>query len=149
MDTLDFPSESVFVDLGSGKGKTLLMAAGYGFKRVVGVEFSPELCEIAKSNWSIYRQGSETDPAFEIVNTDVVDYAVKDDENVFFMFHPFDDVVMDKVIQNVEASHERAPRKIWIIYYNPVFQDLLEGRGTFRRVSRTGQRGGSFAVYVR
>ena len=35
------PEEFVFCDLGSGKGRTLLMAADYSFQRVVGVELLP------------------------------------------------------------------------------------------------------------
>lgn len=149
MNTLNFPSGSVFVDLGSGKGKTLMMASEYGFKRVVGVEFSPELCEIAKRNWSIYRNGVETGPDFEIVNSDVVDYEIKDDENVFFMFNPFDAVVMSKVIQNLGASLKKQPRRIWIIYHNPVWHDIIEGQDTFLGIARIAQRAGSFAVYMR
>src|SRR5690606_348286 len=43
LKSLDLPAGSVFVDIGSGKGKTLLLASDYGFKRVVGVEFAGEL----------------------------------------------------------------------------------------------------------
>ena len=148
MNTLHFPGDSVFVDLGSGKGKTLMMASEFGFKRVVGVEFSPELCEKARRNWSIYRKGVETGPNFEIVNSDVVDYEIKDDENVFFMFNPFDAVVMSKVIQNLDASLKKQPRRMWIIYCNPVCHDSFEGQDTFLRIAIIGQRAGSFAVYV-
>ena len=35
------PGTHVFVDLGSGKGRALMLAASYPFKRIVGVEFSP------------------------------------------------------------------------------------------------------------
>jgi cyclopropane fatty-acyl-phospholipid synthase-like methyltransferase len=40
MRKLDLPKASVFVDLGSGKGRVLLLAAQYGFEKVVGVEYS-------------------------------------------------------------------------------------------------------------
>jgi SAM-dependent methyltransferase len=40
----------VFVDLGSGKGRVLLLAAELPFKEIIGVEFSPELHAIARSN---------------------------------------------------------------------------------------------------
>src|ERR1700691_5447899 len=43
-------SEFVFVDLGSGKGRTLLMASDYPFQRIVGVELLPALHETAKGN---------------------------------------------------------------------------------------------------
>ena len=48
---LRIPREKILVDLGSGKGKVLLVAAEYGFKEVWGVEFSKELCHIAKRNF--------------------------------------------------------------------------------------------------
>ena len=37
---LDF-SEFVFLDLGSGKGRTLMMASDYPFQRIIGVELLP------------------------------------------------------------------------------------------------------------
>jgi predicted RNA methylase len=39
-----------FIDLGSGKGRTLLLAAEYPFERVIGVEYCPQLNEVARSN---------------------------------------------------------------------------------------------------
>src|SRR5262249_39527165 len=46
---LDYP-RFAFVDLGSGKGRILCLAAAYPFRRVIGVEFSRELHAIAKTN---------------------------------------------------------------------------------------------------
>ncbi len=43
-------SEFTFVDLGSGKGRTLLMASEYPFRRIVGVEILPELHRAAEKN---------------------------------------------------------------------------------------------------
>ena len=41
-----------FIDFGSGKGRVLLVAAGFPFKEVIGVEFSRELHEVAlKNKW--------------------------------------------------------------------------------------------------
>ena len=40
----------VFVDLGSGKGRTLLMASDYPFRRIVGVELLPALHQAAQEN---------------------------------------------------------------------------------------------------
>jgi Histone methylation protein DOT1 len=48
---LPIPRDSVFVDLGAGKGRMLLLAAQSGcFRKVVGVEFSAELCRTAEQN---------------------------------------------------------------------------------------------------
>ena len=44
-----------FLDLGSGQGRTLLMASEYPFRRIVGVEIIPELHAIAEQNIRRYR----------------------------------------------------------------------------------------------
>jgi len=131
MNALDFPSDSVFVDLGSGKGRALLLASQYGFKRVVGVEFSPELCQIARRNWSAYRKKSGIDVDVQIVEADVVDYEIEDDENVFFLNNPFDGVVLDKVLKNIERSIEKKHRQVWLIYNHPRHRDIFERKRLF------------------
>ena len=44
-NNLKFPIHSVFVDLGCGKGRVLLIASEFGFKEVRGIEFSYELLD--------------------------------------------------------------------------------------------------------
>ncbi len=39
---IDF-ADSVFLDLGSGKGRAMILAAEAGFKKVIGVEYADEL----------------------------------------------------------------------------------------------------------
>jgi SAM-dependent methyltransferase len=46
-------SRFAFVDLGSGKGRTLIIATKLGFRSVTGVEFAQELVRIAKKNLAI------------------------------------------------------------------------------------------------
>src|SRR3984957_17090364 len=43
-----------FVDLGSGKGRALLLASDYPFREIIGVELSPELDQIARANIAHY-----------------------------------------------------------------------------------------------
>jgi predicted RNA methylase len=42
--------ETTFVDIGSGKGRALIIAAEYAFKRIIGVEYSPSLATICRRN---------------------------------------------------------------------------------------------------
>jgi predicted RNA methylase len=119
MSRLVLPSDSAFVDFGSGKGRVLLMAAAYGFKRITGVEFARELCHIARQNVERYRgkTGIETD--IRIVEADAVDYEIQDDDNCFFMNNPFEAAVMKKVVRNIAASLAKRARRILIVYNNP------------------------------
>src|SRR5450755_4425702 len=51
---LDF-REFTFIDIGSGKGRALLMAAEFPFHRILGIELLPELHRIAQENINNYR----------------------------------------------------------------------------------------------
>jgi precorrin-6B methylase 2 len=114
--TLQIPHDSVFVDLGAGKGRLLLLAAQSGrFRKVVGVEFSAELCRTAEQNIRRFQRHCAGNVRFEVVNADAADYEVQPDQNMFFMFNPFGPVVMEQVIQHIRRSLEEAPRPVWVI----------------------------------
>jgi SAM-dependent methyltransferase len=125
---LHAPAGSTFVDLGCGKGKVLLLASRSRFSRVVGVEFSATLCNIARRNVQRYSHRVSTTPQIDIVCCDAAQYVFRPDENVFFMFHPFGATVMERVIDNLQRSLSETPRPVWIIYTLPVLRDMLERR---------------------
>jgi precorrin-6B methylase 2 len=116
LHALPVPRDSVFVDLGAGKGRMLLLAAQSGrFRKVVGVEFSAELCRTAEQNIRRFQRHCGGNVRFEIVHADAADYAVQPDQNVFFMFNPFGPVVMQQVVQRIARSLEEMPRRICLI----------------------------------
>lgn len=131
MEIFSFPENSVFVDLGSGKGKVLLMASAYAFKRVVGIEFASELCEIAKINISQFKKKIISEVNIEIIEADVAQYEIKDDENIFYIANFFDSTVMDKVLKNIEVSLQKKPRKLWLIYHNPLCREVVDANVHF------------------
>jgi len=45
----------IFLDYGSGKGRVLLLASDYGFRSIIGIEFSRELHLVAERNIALYR----------------------------------------------------------------------------------------------
>ncbi|HLQ38767.1 MAG TPA: methyltransferase domain-containing protein [Planctomycetota bacterium] len=144
---LSLPSDSVLVDLGCGKGKILLLACQYRFKRIVGVEFSGELCAVARRNVALFKQRAALASDIEIIEHDAADYAIANDDNVIFMFNPFDAVVLGQVMKNILASLERRDRRIWIVYNYPVCRDVILESGVFVE-SGTYEHGSSrFSVY--
>jgi SAM-dependent methyltransferase len=120
------PPGRVLVDLGCGKGRVLIVASMLGFREVRGIEFAPELCGFARSNCAAYKRATGIDTEFRIIESDVVDYAIKPDENVFFMFNPFDDVVLDRVLGNLMTSLHHAPRKVLVIYHHPQVSHVFQ-----------------------
>jgi hypothetical protein len=104
------PPESVLLDLGRGKGRVLMVAAQAGFKAARGVEFSPELCEVATRNLERFRASTRSSAVLTVVRADAAGYPIQNDENVFFMFNPFSDAVLDRVLENMGASLAAHPR---------------------------------------
>jgi 16S rRNA G966 N2-methylase RsmD len=147
MNTIEFPDDSVFVDMGSGKGKMLLLAPRFGFKRVVGVEFSEKLCECAQKNISIYQEKTKLNANIEVIHSDVVNYKIKDEENVFYLFNPFNEVVLKKVLDNIYSSIEKNPRPVYLIYYIPYYKKIIEHDGLFIKLKRYFFSGCEFIIY--
>ena len=127
-----FTKDDTFIDLGSGKGRTLLIASEY-FKKVKGIEFSEELCEIAKRNIMIYseKKREQLCDKIQVIHADVADYNINDEENVFFMYNLFDETVLRKFLKNLEVSINKVPRTVWMIYYYPVHRYVIDQMPVF------------------
>lgn len=147
MEVLDIPDNSVFVDLGCGKGQTLLLACSYGFHRAVGVEFSRELCDTALRNLESYQRKTGLSVDVEIVHADAALYQIQDDQNVFYLFNPFDEDVMKGVLENIHRSVCRHPRPVWLIYNNAVCHDLILSHGMFSQLGEFFYGSSEFVVY--
>jgi SAM-dependent methyltransferase len=77
-----------FVDLGSGKGRTLLMASDYAFQRVIGVELLPALNRIAQENLSSYRSPSQRCFQLESICADATTFPLPPDPLLIYLFIP-------------------------------------------------------------
>jgi hypothetical protein len=83
---IDF-ADFTFVDLGSGKGRTLLMASEYSFRRILGVELLPELNRVAQVNLEKYK--SETQKCFHVESCcgDACEFAFPPEPMVLYLFN--------------------------------------------------------------
>mgnify|MGYP002623352455 CR=1 FL=1 len=110
--------DDVFLDYGCGKGRAVVTAATYPFGRVIGVELSAELSELAKDN--VRRATRKLNCTnVEIVTADAADYEVPDDVTMILVFNPFTGNVLSAVQQQIAESLIRAPRRMRIIYMHP------------------------------
>ncbi len=76
------PKEFSFVDIGSGKGRALIVASEYVFAKVAGVEYSSKLCKIAAAN--LQKLGISA----QVVCRDAVDFNFPDTD-IFVFFYNF------------------------------------------------------------
>ena len=117
-----------FLDIGSGKGRAMCMAAHYGFKKVTGIDFSKELCDAAKDNLAITQQRIPA-LSYEISNNDAFYFKIPADVDCIFFFNPFDEIIMSGVADNILNSLQHHPRKVYIIYVNPLHKELFTNLG--------------------
>ena len=78
--TVDFATYT-FIDLGSGKGRALLLAAMYPFARIVGVEVQPELDAIARQNIERFDEPGQQCHKIESVCADAREYQLSADQS--------------------------------------------------------------------
>jgi SAM-dependent methyltransferase len=141
------PTDGVFVDMGCGKGRVCMLAIEHGFARVVGIDYSPRLCELSRKNLEIFKQRTGRRFEADIRVVDAVNYAFAGDETVLYLFNPFDGAILGQVIEPLLASLAQRPREVWIVYHNPVWRDVIDKSGLFDVAGEWSAGGGRFLVY--
>jgi len=109
-------SDFTFIDIGAGKGRAMLIASKFPFKKIIGVEFCKELVEIAESNIKIFPKEEIKCVNISIHCLDAVEFEFPNTPLFLFLFNPFEIKVMEKFIHNLEMSYEQSPRRIIVIY---------------------------------
>ena len=133
MDKLELDHRDfTFVDYGSGKGRALMLAAGFPFKRIVGVEFAESLNEIARRN--VATLGADA-ARVDIVLLDATEFDPPPGPVVLYFFDPFDVPLLHGVLDRVLASLAQDPRPAYIVLTGPPeLAAAVEQRG-FERVN--------------
>ncbi|MBK8011124.1 MAG: class I SAM-dependent methyltransferase [Deltaproteobacteria bacterium] len=138
-------AEYVFVDLGAGKGRIVCLAAGLPFKRVVGVELSPRLVEVARANvrslTSTWRRATQVD----IVEGDAGEFDFPRGPVLIYLFNPFGPNVLSRVLDRLEVAHLENPVPRYLLYYMPAYTDVLQRRSFLRPID-AGRDWATFAT---
>ena len=132
-----------FIDLGSGKGRTLLMASSYAFRRIIGVELLPELHTIAAANIARYQDPGQKCFAIESQALDAREFRFPAEPTVLYLFNPFPEPVLREVLENLRLSLLKHPRQVYVIYHNVVHEPVFAGQTWLDEIHKTHQ----YAVY--
>jgi SAM-dependent methyltransferase len=118
-------SDFSYVDLGSGKGRTLFVAAEWPFRQVIGVEFSRLLHEQACANIRTFRRWSRRCGPITSVEGDAREFVFPEGKFVLYMFNPFGQATMAEVLGNLERSLRQRPRHVVIVLLWPKCGDMV------------------------
>jgi SAM-dependent methyltransferase len=138
---LEVPFEYfTFVDLGSGKGKLLLLAADYPFARIVGVEYSPGLHAVAAENLRRYSADRQRCRTLETVLADATTHPLPKGPVIAFIFNSFDPATTRRVMRKLDREAAR-PDPVYVAYANvrrvAEMGDAFDGLDRLRPLLRT------------
>jgi len=131
--------KTAFMDIGAGKGRAMLLAAGYPFRRIVGVELHPALAAATYENLDHWQTLYPDAPKMTLVEDDVMRLRIPTGPCLFFLFNPFGFVLLDRFLTHLERIFADRPGELDLLYVNdeqraviteehPKFTQLWRGR---------------------
>lgn len=105
-----------FIDIGSGKSRTLLLASRYNFSRIIGVEFAKELVACSKQNIASFKSEWQKCRDIEVVEADATQFVFPVTPLVAFFYNPFSSEIFKEVLNNIEVSLSQNERDCFIMY---------------------------------
>jgi SAM-dependent methyltransferase len=132
--------EFSFVDLGCGKGRVILVAAHYPFQRIIGVDISPAMTEIARRNVASFTARSRRCENVEVRHADATTLDFPDTNVLLHLYHPFNGEVTAAVLTRLQESLATNPRRVLVAYllYSGAVPEVREvfARFTWLRETR-------------
>jgi Methyltransferase domain len=128
-----------FIDLGSGKGRALLMAASCGFKRIIGVEFVPEWHRAAEENIRKFSTAHPGSSPIESICMDARDFEFPAGPLVVYLFNPFLESTFAALMERLRQSLLENPRPVFVQYRYIEFEGLLAKYDWLEKLESTEQ----------
>lgn len=115
---------TAFVDVGAGKGRAMLLAADFPFRRIVGVERHPALAAAARSNLERFVESRDA-PPMRVEEADVMRLRMPAGPCCLFLFNPFDLVLMDRFLERLTREFRGREQDLDLLYVNDEQRDLM------------------------
>ncbi len=117
-------NSAVFVDIGCGMGRALLLASEHPFKQVLGIELSPALHAIARENVAMARGLRRRCRDVRLRRGDARRFRFPKGDLVVFLYNPFDHEVLRAVLERIVGSR-RAGDRAMLLYHVAVHRDVV------------------------
>ncbi len=140
---IDF-RQFTFIDIGSGKGRALLMASDYPFCRILGIELLPDLQRVAQENIRKYKSDWQKCSTMEAICGDAREFVFPAEPMLLYLFSPLPESGFVRFLANLERSLRDHPRPLLLIYHNPLLEHLLVLNPMLKKISGTHQ----YSIYA-
>lgn len=124
-----------FLDVGAGKGRSMLCATLHPFGEVVGVELNPGLAAIARANSETFAAHDSARLApVRVLEGDVLEVEWPRGPLVVYLFHPFEDPLVRRFLERIEAEFADRPGELDLLYVNAEHGWVVDRFESFERV---------------
>jgi SAM-dependent methyltransferase len=128
--------KTVFLDIGAGKGRAMLLASQFPFLRVEGVELNPTLASIAHANISLWHKDlhAESLSPLQLRHADATTCPLPLEPTLAFLFHPFELPLLRRFLRHIETSQAAHSSAFDLIYANSEHDSCLDQHPAFTRL---------------
>lgn len=128
-----------FLDIGCGKGRIVAQATRRPFGRVLGVELSEDLAAQARQLVENERRRRRCG-SVEIFVADSTSWQVPDDVTVVYFYNALSGAGLQAILDRIAESVQRAPRRLSMLYVNPLHEGEVVSHPAFELRRRHGGR---------
>jgi SAM-dependent methyltransferase len=123
-----------FVDVGTGKGRPLLLASELPFRKVIGVELSEELAGIAQQNVTRWNRLKKPKAKIRVVREDAMKFLWPRTPLLVYLYNPFACSLIERMAENIAAVSTAGSGLADLLYVNPTCAETLAEQGHFTRL---------------
>jgi SAM-dependent methyltransferase len=127
---------TVFLDVGAGKGRAMLLASQFPFLRVEGVELNADLARIASANIALWQQDNTAEALapLTLYHADATTHPLPTEPILAFLFHPFELPILRRFLKHIESSLATHPHPFDLLYANAEHDSFLDRHPAFTRL---------------
>jgi hypothetical protein len=111
-------TDFTFVDFGAGKGRVVLLALEFGFKKVIGIEYSSLLYNIILNNVESLKTKFRKTPPTELFCFDAEQFKFDKGNKILYFYNPFNENITEKILKKLwdVAEDESSPPIVYAVY---------------------------------
>ncbi len=106
------------------------------------------LCQIAERNVNAFRQRTSNSCSVNVICTNILQYQLKGDESISFLYSPFDHPVTKGFLDLLCKSIDDNPRTLYLIIDEFRFPELLEDDKYFSHTGTYTYGAAEFQIYL-
>lgn len=118
----------VFLDIGCGKGRAMLLASELPFREVVGVELNAGLVRAAEENLKRWRELDRARCSMRCAQGDATEVELPEGRLLVYLYNPFQEIVLRGLLQRLE---ERGG-PVDVLYIVPEHESAFAGFASFK-----------------